>query len=804
MIIPSSRTADPSDSVVSFSGMTGAHEPYAGGKGGTLARLRQAGYGVPDGFVILSNAFSGDELSAEAWKTALAHLARLRRGGKDASFAVRSSAVCEDSEQASYAGEFETVLDVRTDEEFRGAVRAVRCSRHSVRVEAYGRAQGVGGAGQEIAVVVQRMVRADFSGVLFTVDPVSGNVSVMAGNFVEGGGEKLVSGNANPRTFAFARPRGRYEGPGELARAARALYRAACGLERDLGVPQDIEWAVCRGRLSILQSRPITTLGGFKADTCEWNASRTGRFLWSATNLAEQAPEVRTPFSCSLLDPRYTPQAFRVGGYLLTGIICGRAYSNLSVMLSAYAPLFGGNARRASVMLSATFGAIPADIDIPLIPITAGAWWTRVLPGLLGYVSKMRRLKNQIPDFAARNPDQCARMRRDISRTSRTAGLAELWKDRILPYFQRGLSLLLASTIDISPRLERKLRGLAGPEDAGILLSNLSGLSGGLESLGPVAGISKVAGGTMGRDEYGEAYGHRGVNEFEYAWPRPMEDPAWLDRRIEEFRKNPVDVEAMFGKQRAAFDAAWERLVRLHPREAKSVRESLERAARAARIRESIRSEAIRIMSVIRAFALRAGELTGAGGDVFFLTIDECLALLSGVRDAARFIPARKASYEKYRALPQYPSIIVGRFDPFAWAADPHRRTDLFDADAPAASGVPVPADSTGVIRGLAGAPGVREGVVRFLARFEDGDQFQAGEILLTSMTNIGWTLLFPRAAAIITDIGAPLSHASIVARELGIPAVVGCGNATSRLRTGDRVRVDGGKGLVEIIRAAL
>ena len=76
-----------------------------------------------------------------------------------------------------------------------------------------------------------------------------------------------------------------------------------------------------------------------------------------------------------------------------------------------------------------------------------------------------------------------------------------------------------------------------------------------------------------------------------------------------------------------------------------------------------------------------------------------------------------------------------------------------------------------------------------------------AGEILVTTVTNIGWTLLFPRAAAVVTDVGAPLSHAAIVARELGIPAVVGCGDATMRLKTGDRVRVDGGKGLVEILQ---
>jgi pyruvate,water dikinase len=84
----------------------------------------------------------------------------------------------------------------------------------------------------------------------------------------------------------------------------------------------------------------------------------------------------------------------------------------------------------------------------------------------------------------------------------------------------------------------------------------------------------------------------------------------------------------------------------------------------------------------------------------------------------------------------------------------------------------------------------------------DEGDQFKSGEILVASSTNVGWTPLFPRAAAVITDVGAPLSHAAIVARELGIPAVVGTGNATMRLRTGDKVLVDGGQGFVKVVGA--
>jgi pyruvate,water dikinase len=107
------------------------------------------------------------------------------------------------------------------------------------------------------------------------------------------------------------------------------------------------------------------------------------------------------------------------------------------------------------------------------------------------------------------------------------------------------------------------------------------------------------------------------------------------------------------------------------------------------------------------------------------------------------------------------------------------------------------PPAASGAITGFAGAAGAVEGPARVLASVADGPALRPGEILVTTVTNVGWTPLFPLAAAVVTDVGAPLSHAAIVARELGIPAVVGCGDATMRLRTGDRVRVDGTAGTV-------
>jgi phosphohistidine swiveling domain-containing protein len=800
--------------ISSFKKLAEKQEPFAGGKGRILAKLYQAGYRIPDGFIILAakaaasmpTAFVGDDLTMEAWALVQAHLARLRKEEKGGAFAVRSSALGEDSALASFAGEFETVLDVRTDEEVRQAIHVVRRSRHSARVQAYSQAQGLEETEHEIAIVVQRLIRADLSGVLFTADPVTGDLTRMTGNFVQGLGEKLVSGQANPQTFTLDRPKGTYSGPAELNRLARALYRNACGLEKELGGPQDIEWAIAGGQLYILQSRPITTLGGYKADTGEWNDSLRGSFLWSGANLVEGAPHVLTPFSCSSRKGLVYEgvdfcdgSSIGVDGYPLAGIIGGHGYMNLSLQVSASRPFFGGDSRKAAQQATAFWGGIPEDVDIPLVPISTWTWWSKVLPSLTRLAIQMARLRRKIPQFVAENPHWCAVMSQRIRQTENQAELAALFRDEIAPYSLYAFSLGLAGATDLPNRLEIELRKLVGADDATALLSNLSGLSSPLESLGPMIGLGKVARGEMSRETYLEAYGHRGVNEVEYAWPRPLEDPAWLDRQLAEFAKAPVDIEALMARQQAAFTAAWKRFCERHPRKVKAMRLRLEKAAQAARQREAVRSEATRSSIVMRAFALRAGELTGVGEDVFFLTIDEVLSLLVGDDSARRFLPARKETYERYRALPPYPTIIVGRFDPFQWAADPNRRSDIFNANAPAA---PRDTEANSTIKGFAGALGIVEGTVRRLDRLEDSDHFQAGEILVTTLTNIGWTPLFPRAAAIVTDLGAPLSHAAIVARELGIPAVVGCGDATMLLKTGDRVRVNGGQGLVEILES--
>lgn len=778
--------------VKSFKELTPELQPFAGGKGSMLAKMYQSGYPVPNGFVILPTAFDKEKLKEKAWEETQALLSEIRRKSEEALFAVRSSGLSEDSAQASFAGEFETVLNVKTDKEIQEAIYTVFKSRELDRVKSYSAVQGMDHAHQ-IAVVIQLMVQSEISGVLFTADPITGSYTHMTGNYVYGLGEQLVSGEANAYDFKMIRPKGKYEGPDDFIKYAPSLYKHASKLEKELGGPQDIEWAISKGNLYILQARPITTLKLGNLDTYEINYSLMGDYLWSNNNVAEAISDVVTPFTWSILQ-NHDEAISVVPGYYLWGNICGRMYSNVSQLMSAASILDtkGGIEKMGDI-----FGKIPEEISIPIYPFSKWGYMKEMVPNVIRFVRNTKAATKNTSQFLKDTPEWCRRITANIRKAETTDDLLSLWKEVYQPYYYDAVLISADGAqkmVAVVNKLSIQLKKLVGTEDANTLLSNLRGGSE-LASLGPIVGIAKVIKGEMSREEYLLQYGHRGPHEFEVSIPDPAEDINWLERQIEEFEKSNIDVEGLLNKQRTQYEAAKKRFKDRFPNKVQWLDKQIEKAAEGAHLREATRSEYIRVIRVIRIFALRAGEFTGIGDDIFFLYIDEVENLLTGDNSALKHVPVRRENYEKYKTLPPFPSMIRGRFNPFEWAKDPNRRLDYYDATMPTVS---TPDSET--IKGYAGAAGRVEGTVRILTNAEDGDKLQPGEILVASTTNVGWTPLFPRVAAIITDIGAPLSHAAIVARELGIPAVVGCGNATTRLRTGDRVLVDGGQGIVHIL----
>lgn len=646
-----------------------------------------------------------------------------------------------------------------------------------------------------MAVVVQVMVKAELSGVLFTVDPVHETNSNMIGNFVYGLGESLVSGESNAETFKIDRVGESYDGPPALSRYYKEFLKLGTGLERDLGFPQDIEWSISGGKLFILQSRPITTLKDYDQVMGQWNDSLKGDFLWSSCNAGEAIPDVMTPLTWSIWEIFHeeTPTIKFPKGYSLQGIIGGRSYFNYSLFYWLMRPLM--DEKKSLIKTEEFLGVLPKGVDIPKISFTKSDLFKMILSSIR-WKKKYKEISKEIPIYLASNQQLCQDMEEEISKLNTSKALYSFWQQELKGYLLKSFWIMRAGSkpaLDILPEISSELKGLVGSNEASVLLSNLGKEN--LSSLGPLVGISRVASNNLSKEEYMKEYGHRGPHEAELSIPRPIEEPEWLQRQVEHYTCSLNDIEKLLERQRKEFEKVWKEFEDRYPLKVDLFKGKIHEASRAARIREAVRSETIRAMGLVRKFCMRAGEVSKLQQDIFFLTIGEICQVLSGKEDSLRYINSRKGKYSQYCQLPKYPVFIKGKFDPHQWASNPQRRSDIYDDNTQSTS-----LCSSTVITGFSGSVGRIEGLVRKLEKPEDGQYLNPGEVLVTSTTNIGWTPVFPKACAIVTDIGAPLSHAAIVARELGVPAVVGCRNATMVLNTGDRVIVDGGKGTVEII----
>ena len=816
-----------------------------GGKGESLARLTAAGFPVPEGFCVTTAAYVAyvgehdlDALSddpdgiarwfaerpipAELARQILAAYADL---GAPA-VAVRSSATAEDSSAASFAGQLESVLDVSGSDALLAAVRRCWASLWTGRAVAYRTRPGVSDGGIAVAVVVQRLVPAEAAGILFTADPLMGATGTVQINAGWGLGDAVVAGEVTPDTFLLDATTGKVVArtvadkstmtvrtptgvadravPSRLRRRpsltcpqAERLARVGLDIAALYETPVDVEWCRTGDELFVVQARPITTGGGAASDP--WNDSRTTYALWTSTNVGEAIPDVLTPAAWSLV------RVFLAGamatssipGYLGYGRIGGRLYLNLTVMFGL-AQVLGVSERRVRALTEDVFGRIPDEVPVPPLRASRLRVLRGTIPVAFEVLRRARRDITRLPAFVDQHPAACTRLRAAIARIDDPAELARVWREGLRPGLDDASWMLSAATRSSGSSLvttQQRLRTLVGDADANALLSGLGGAGGDLASLDLMRGLADVAAGTITRVEFNQTYGHRGPHEFEISVPRPGEDPGWLDEQLAQWSTAGAAYRARLAAQERAREAAWARLRQTHPAEAGRMWRRVAHWGEVARNRERARSEVVRYFWVLRAYALRAGELTGIGDDVFFLDAEQIAAVLDGAPVDPAVLSAARRNYDAYRELPSYPPLIVGPFDPFRWAADPDRRADVF-------------ADGTDLavrdqIRGFPGSAGVVEGTVRVIREAADGSELQPGEVLVTTVTNVGWTPLFPRAGAVVTDIGAPLSHAAIVARELGIPAVVGCGNATALLRTGDRVRVDGSAGLVERLSRA-
>ncbi|HYY54286.1 MAG TPA: PEP/pyruvate-binding domain-containing protein [Candidatus Dormibacteraeota bacterium] len=819
----------------------------AGGKGANLGELVRAGFPVPDGFALTTEAYeiasraagvdhADPQVAAERLRGApvpapIADAARQAYrdlgGGR---VAVRSSATAEDLPGASFAGQQDTFLDVAGEDALLDAIRRSWASLFNDRAVAYRRANGIDEASVALAVVVQRMVDAAAAGVLFTADPVTGERRRTAIDAIAGLGDALVSGRVNPdhyvvRSGAIVDRRGR------VLDDASILALAATGerVERHFAAPQDIEFAFDRsGALWLLQSRPITTL--YPLPVGAPDPDRDLRVYFSA-NVAQGMFEPFTPMgvqtfrliSASFAAALRRPVRDPVAGAPVLVVAGMRIFADVTALVRnpvgrriAGAALGVMEARTAIAMRrlehdprlairGSTRATIPivvpaiARTGIPWIVLRALARPDATRQRTLREIdADLRRAAAVAPATAAERIDAFERMFLDLPR-------------RLFPKLV-GLVAAGALAYNLSVRL---LRGRATTDELRTILRALphnptTEMDLALWALARDAREDRRSAAAV-RDESPEAlaeryravtlppwlqqhlvrflerYGHRAIGEIDLGVPRWSEDPAHLLGAISNYLRLSDEAQspdAQFARGARDAEAMVDTLLaRVHGPRRLVARALLRRMRSLFGLREQPKFQIIRLFAIGRALLAPVGEELAQGGriaapdDIWFLTLPEIRRGLAG-EDQRATVEQRRGEYRRELARRRIPRLLL---------------SDGTDVEALGAG-----AAAAGALVGTAAAPGIASGSARVI-HSPQGARIDPGEILVAPSTDPGWTPLFLTAGGLVMEMGGMMSHGAVVAREYGIPAVVGVAAATERIATGRRITVDGSAGTVSL-----
>ena len=705
-----------------------------GGKAAQLGELIAAGARVPNGVVL---TVAGGGMSADERGSLLqAGLADLGNGP----YAVRSSGIAEDGVERSFAGVYETVLDVSPDG-LAAAADRVLASAHAARAKAYGLA-----ADGHMAVIVQRMVAPAAAGVALTADPINGERRSCVITAVRGLGERLVSGAsvgdewvvADEVATARRRPEHAIDRDQALQVAGEARRIAAA-----LGVPQDIEWAIdADGGLWILQARPMTAL----PPDVSWDSPAPGAFT-RQLRFGEWISEPVTPLFES---------------WLLSAME-ERTHADYLKMIGQRVP------RPYHVVVNGWY--------FYTLNWATPAAFARNLPNMLWHLIRHPRHLAGINPATVRHSFRLVERewRADVQPRYRAAVAAAEERVEALPV--TSLPALIDELADVAGESFTWVTALAG---AGYKLEiNLAQFY--RRHLAPSIGGSHLP--LLTGFEAPTDPARHAVASLDW-WHEPGPQAGSATRPAAD---HAALVETRHAAEQATFTA-----LASSPRRLRAFQRLLADAQHLVPLREEQVAELTIAWPVMRRAVLRIGEALAARGviaepdDIFFLNRDEVLSALGDGGPASLVdVAARRSTREEQARL--VPPLLVGRLNPLlnkVFAG----MSRLFGA---------VPSD-TAIVSGTPASPGRASGAVRVIRGPQQFDALEPGEILVAPLTAPAWTPLFTRAAAVVTDVGSPAAHASIIAREYGIPAVVGCGDATARLQTGMRVTVDGRTGNVE------
>ncbi len=826
----------------------------AGGKGANLDELTRAGLPVPAGFVVTAGAYRaalaasglGARIAARiaaldahdlaaiaaasadigAWIVAApvpdalaaaierAYAELCAREGADAlPVAVRSSATAEDLPDASFAGQQETFLHVRGAAALLEHVRRCWASLWTAQAISYRASMGFDHGAVALAVVVQSMAPAEVAGVMFTANPVSGRADEILISASYGLGESVVSGSVTPDTFVLApdgavraRTLGAKETrivpdgdgtrtepvPAELrARFClsdadlRALVAMAARVQAHYGAPQDTEWALSGGRLALLQARPITTLAKTPAPAIDLSAPPINRKVFGVKQLLEYWPEPPTPLDISFF--RETSRS----GKTLYGMFGMRP------------------ARELPVPVEQPDGRIGARISSPTF--TPAALWQ--IPGRLLFTpgdplarwqvvrNAMDRAETSWNSSFAANPDAAARGRL-IEHAMGEFG--DLLGQRFGAVFFSGIKYLLQ--IKLWARLAAGRAGAAQLEDR---LMRAAPFRTALQNQA-VTRLARVAAahGKSGpefeaalaafMDEWGTRPA-RGMATLP-STPSWREDPAQVLGLVDALLADPdaLALDAALRREEADYQAAraqaeaklWSPLRGWFRTSLARVRNGLV-AREDSLFRMEALTDAIRHLAQALGAQLAHDGRIDEAGDIFFLLASELEAVGAGTLDPRERIARRKRGYAAIVAAHergQHWLVATG-------SVAPEAVIDTKAAQRAAQSA------GTNVLSGLAASAGQISAPVCIIRGPHEFGRMVKGAVLVAPFTAPAWTPLFRLASAVVTEIGSPVSHAAIVAREYGIPAVVAVPSATSVLRDGQRVLVDGTRGVVTIVK---
>lgn len=809
--------------MIRFSDERARDARVSGGKGAGLARLVAAGFPVPDGFVIPAAVMQGGSLSDDAREEVAAAYKEL---AGDGAVAVRSSALDEDSAEASFAGQHETVLDVRGTEALFEAIATCLASLTSEAAVAYRQQAGLTEA-PEMAVVVQRMVAAERAGVAFSVDPLTGDASRVVIEAVRGTGEQLVSGEVEGDGVVLSRASLEVleeHHPGEPvldAQLAREAAAAAVRAEEAFGAPQDIEWAFEGGTLWVLQARPITTGGAQAGWVSEFDEPTSDDDVWTSANVQEILPGLLTPLTISVFQET-VPRAYTMDYHSLKlldkdewpvfmGSFYNRVFLNVSATRLVGERAFGST---ADAIEERYLGGVFEQTEKPTRRDQLGKLRYQ-LRSFLPLVKMMLTLRRGAKKYGARVLALDRKVRAlDPAKVSDRE--IEAWRKRAtdadveMAKAHLRVTAAAGAAYDFVARL---VRPVLGEETEGQLPTLFGGMrdvesaqiSLDLWELSRVALREGLADAVKDEefDPYSvenaawsrafgafvERHGHRGLNEMEASVANWRRDPKPAMAVVRSFLDMPEEkspVATLHRQERERLALTREVMRRTNVALRPLLKWALKEAQELVSLRERTKSLLVRggrttdhfVPELQRRFVERG--LIEKPDDLFFLASREVRAILLGESDGnyREVVRRRRREYERNRYV-VLPERFRGRPTPIEPAEAGHSGDVL--------TGTPV---STGSVTGRA----------RVIIDPRIDPPIEPGEILVAPVTDAGWTPLFALAAGLVVDMGSALSHGSTVAREYGLPAVVNVRKATRTIRTGDLVAVNGAKGTVTIL----